>query len=861
MKLNRTGTLAWTALIGSALCSPNFAQVENGKAWVQAPLPMGSGFVENLGQWPSHWSHVGQVGGVRVLVDAGGLVLMAGRGAEKTLQPLRFVTNPEPAVGYVELLTKHNFLSGNDPDKWVSGARTFQQVRFGDLQVELGDGVWSIARTAIPTLQLRLPGAMGFRAEGSFWNIATERGWLYLPAPKGVEVRSAAAFAPDVGYGVELELAVPTGIGGATQATPKSGTGFDPVHGTPGKDLQITWATWLGGSNHTEVRDLVLDDLDQPIAVGHTEADDFPVWNPLMGPQGTPDWTLKSEWDPDYGLRDGFVSKLTEDGSQLLFSTYVSGSDFEELESIAIGPDGSLYIAGGTTSENFPVTPGAYDTEFGEPHTKYIGIRLEPDGSAPIYSGFLSEQAFWTFYREIQVVVDDQGRATYCASGPMHQTPGTFLSGAGQTQMVRLSADGSELLFGCAGWGQVKDLALLSDGRAVMVTQCTGHSGPPLSTPGAAQPVHTEPWTQLDLWIAVYSNSGELDAATYWGGSISDDYARALAIGENDDIYFTASSFSDEYPVLDELVELEGSIEANEDSSYLVRMDKQLTFVKESTAIATTTFKAFNLVLDSSGVATAFAHGTGITSPGAHGDYAGSSLSMHVGRYDPQVSRLLHGSNYSYAAAGESWGMALSSDGRRIVVGGFSGATFGIKFMGGCSTMEICPGIYATPGAFQTEFPNPYQPGSWEYAHPPYKIGFVTKFEMLPEGIAPLGSSGQSCRGPIHCGATRRAEAGVDDFGLYCSGGPASAPGLLGIGAAGSQPLPLLGLEIWIDPAMPTLALPVATDEQGFYIGDFSIPANSQGALFAVQFFWIQPAGCNPEGAIVTSHGLNVEIY
>jgi hypothetical protein len=39
------------------------------------------------------------------------------------------------------------------------------------------------------------------------------------------------------------------------------------------------------------------------------------------------------------------------------FSTYLGGNNFEQARDLAIDKDGNIYIAGGTSSPDFPVTP------------------------------------------------------------------------------------------------------------------------------------------------------------------------------------------------------------------------------------------------------------------------------------------------------------------------------------------------------------------------------------------------------------------------------------------------------------------------------------------------------------------------
>lgn len=61
---------------------------------------------------------------------------------------------------------------------------------------------------------------------------------------------------------------------------------------------------------------------------------------------------------------DAFVAKLSAGGSQI-YRTVLAGSNSESATAIVLAPDGSLYLAGGTSSSDFPVTPGAPQATLG----------------------------------------------------------------------------------------------------------------------------------------------------------------------------------------------------------------------------------------------------------------------------------------------------------------------------------------------------------------------------------------------------------------------------------------------------------------------------------------------------------------
>jgi hypothetical protein len=60
------------------------------------------------------------------------------------------------------------------------------------------------------------------------------------------------------------------------------------------------------------------------------------------------------------GAQDAFVTKLSATGNVLFFSTYLGGSDIDVANSIRLDSQGNAFVGGATGSTNFPTTPGAF---------------------------------------------------------------------------------------------------------------------------------------------------------------------------------------------------------------------------------------------------------------------------------------------------------------------------------------------------------------------------------------------------------------------------------------------------------------------------------------------------------------------
>lgn len=125
-------------------------------------------------------------------------------------------------------------------------------------------------------------------------------------------------------------------------------------------NLQILLAsTFLGGSNSEYAGDytwgmsipLFVDKTGFVYVGGITKSSDFP--------------TSSAAYDKTYnGGSDGFISKFDNNLQQLLASTFLGGNEIDRVTSISVSDNGGIYVTGRTSSENFPVTQGSFDTTY-----------------------------------------------------------------------------------------------------------------------------------------------------------------------------------------------------------------------------------------------------------------------------------------------------------------------------------------------------------------------------------------------------------------------------------------------------------------------------------------------------------------
>ena len=115
----------------------------------------------------------------------------------------------------------------------------------------------------------------------------------------------------------------------------------------------LVWSSFIGGSNWDFVRDVVVLSDGNIAFVGETRSTDFPV---------TPDAFDHTHGNPD--SFDGFFAICDPTGSELLYCTFIGGSEEEIDLELCQMPDGRVLVGGSTASSDFPVTGNAYQLDF-----------------------------------------------------------------------------------------------------------------------------------------------------------------------------------------------------------------------------------------------------------------------------------------------------------------------------------------------------------------------------------------------------------------------------------------------------------------------------------------------------------------
>ena len=253
----------------------------------------------------------------------------------------------------------------------------------------------------------------------------------------------------------------------------------------------ILYSTFLGGSSGDGATGLAVDSQGNAVLVGYALSPDFPLTLPTSNP-------------PSFSKTEGFIAKLSADGTHLIYSRVLGGSKSASIQAVALDAAGNVYITGTAFSADFPTTANVFQPSL--PTTSCP----RPSGGGILPIANLGGYAFVT-------KVNADGSLVYS----------TFLAGS------------------CGSFGE--GITMDSAGDAIVVGYTTSPDFP--VSANAYQPKFPGPSDQilppgvLDAgFITKLSPSGDkILASSYLGGGYTTN-ARAVALDATGNAYITGST-------------------------------------------------------------------------------------------------------------------------------------------------------------------------------------------------------------------------------------------------------------------------------------------------------------------------------
>jgi len=192
----------------------------------------------------------------------------------------------------------------------------------------------------------------------------------------------------DMAYGITADSSGNAYVAGYTESASLpwiSGSAIQPTFGgsTDGFVIKINssganvWATYLGTSGGDSLGVVRLDGSGNVWVAGTTDSSSWP---------GVTGSSAQSTYA---GNGDAVITEINAAGTAIGYSTYLGGSDYEEMQGLALDSSGNVYVTGTTLSTSFPgVTGSSIQPSNGGSYDMYV-TKLNSTLSSITWSTFL----------------------------------------------------------------------------------------------------------------------------------------------------------------------------------------------------------------------------------------------------------------------------------------------------------------------------------------------------------------------------------------------------------------------------------------------------------------------------------------
>jgi hypothetical protein len=309
----------------------------------------------------------------------------------------------------------------------------------------------------------------------------------------------------------------------------------------------LVYSTYIGGSSTEYPFGIVVDSSGSAYELGNTGSANFPTTS------GAYQRTCAS----CSNYPDIFLTKLSPTGSTLSYSTFIGGSGDDRAFGITLDSANNAYMVGWTTSTDFPVTSGAFQTKYAGGISDAFVTEVKADGSALLYSTYLGGSGQDVGFG---IALDASNNAV--ATGYTYSTDFPVTAGAFQTTttvngaawVTKLNTTGTEEIFstflgGTNGTSAGNSIKVDTPGN-IYVTGYTCASDFPV-TAGVVQQTFGGDCTNAggDAFVTKLNPEGvKAVYSTYLGGA-GDDVGFSIGLDSMNDVYITGRSSSSNYPV------------------------------------------------------------------------------------------------------------------------------------------------------------------------------------------------------------------------------------------------------------------------------------------------------------------------
>ncbi|MCG3194070.1 MAG: hypothetical protein DIJKHBIC_03327 [Thermoanaerobaculia bacterium] len=662
-----------------------------------------------------------------------------------------------------------NYLTGNDPSRWRTHIPHFAAVRVGDVY----PGIDMVLRPSGSNLRYDFevrpgadPGRIQLRLQGPEKTELSDERLIHhfkggrleqtnLRVSQGADDIAGASFSltsdgrigfdvqawnrreklvidPTLawstflgGYGPEQARAIAVDGSGNAYVTgrvsnpvfPVTAGAYDTTY-SGGYDVFVTkldsagsglvYSTLLGGAGDDDPAGIAVDSSGRALITGSTSSPGFPA-------------TTGAYDTSQNGGADAFLTRLNAMGTDLIFSTFLGGSDQDYGKGVALDSSENAYVTGYTTSTNYPVSAGAHDTSQNGSNDVFV-TKVNSTGTGIVYSTFLGG---YTNDLAHGIAVDTLGSAyvtghTWSPDFPV--TAGAYdgnHNGYEDVFVTKLNATGTGLAYSAFLGGMYSDYGAGIAVDALGGVYVTGYTSSP-DFPVTGSSYDNSHNGGFDVFVTKLNSAGaSLVYSTFLGGPAADT-ASGIALDALGSAYVTMTTDSVGFPTT--IGAYDTSFNGSRDAS-VAKLNPAGTTLLYSTFLGGPDDDLGNAIAVD---ATGSAHVTGET--------RSSSFPVTTGAYGPAMA----GDHDSFVTKLSIGGDSLSYSTFLGGAGSFSGSGWSQSL-----TTDSSGSVYVTGRTYSSSFPT--GAGSYDTAHNGGDDAFVTKLNAAGTSLVYstfLGGSG-----------------------------------------------------------------------------------------------------------------------
>ncbi|MHC1706399.1 MAG: gliding motility-associated C-terminal domain-containing protein [Bacteroidales bacterium] len=438
----------------------------------------------------------------------------------------------------------YNYFLGNDPSRWASYVRAYNDVIYGSLydgvDLKIGSSGSFLkyefivdAFVEAGLIRLKYTGVDQLDLIGGNLVVRNSVNDLVEMAPFAYQVIQGDTVSVPCNYNVEGSVVTFTFPSGYQKDLPLV---IDPV---------VVASTYAGSNGQTTWGHTATYDTDGNI---YTGARSFGY--------GYPTTSGAFQMSFGGGETDAGISKFNPDGSELIWASYLGGSGSDFSHSLVTNEDNELFVYGSTASTNFPAPAGCFQTNPGGSYDIFV-THFNVSGSALIGSTYVGgsqndgQNVMTLNYGDEfrgEIILDNSGNpcvASFTSSANFPTTPGAYdqsHNGAQDGVVFKLSADLTNMLWSTFLGGSQNDAAFglkLNIVDMVYVTGGTQSSNFP-NTTWVLNPTYQG--GTHDGFICIFQpDISSMISGTFFGTS-GQDVCFFIQMDENNDVYVFGQS-------------------------------------------------------------------------------------------------------------------------------------------------------------------------------------------------------------------------------------------------------------------------------------------------------------------------------